>query len=64
MSLPERNMEWTELRIRMNSGADWQIEERKTVFVALKDGQPYAVVCWSGTDAREAQQWLHSHRRK
>lgn len=62
--IPERNVEWTELRDRVQAGAkvgsDLEIEDRAKppVFIAYRGGLPDAVVCWSGRDARQAQAWL------
>jgi len=61
--LPERNVEWTELRdraARVGGLADLEIEDRADppVFIAYRGGLPDAVVCWSGQDARAAQGWL------
>jgi hypothetical protein len=63
--LPEENVQWTELP-RLVSVGVVKIENWKhpPVFVACRDGSPWAVVNWSGHDAYKAQAWLRANSTK
>lgn len=73
-TVPEANVEWTE--VRDGSIRRWAVEERTSIYVAhlvaVKTGGEWtspsaplaAVVFWSSTDAGEAQAWLFSEANK
>lgn len=64
-ALVEKNIEWTEAKKLKSFGAAlYRIEEGQHTYTLFKDGKPYAMIYWGGSDANAAQSWLRANSSK
>ena len=55
--IPGRNIDWLDAKSAIDKSEDISIIDRGTVYIANKNGSPWAVVFWGSRDARVAQAW-------